>query len=153
MSLRPLAAIFFTASAFALAVAFQNAEVAPPPHAVPDPSPLTTAAPQYWKGNLHTHTLWSDGDDFPEMVVDWYKRHGYHFLALTEHNVIADGDKWADAETNATRKAAVAKYTRRFGEKWAEFRTTKDKKQVRLKPLSEFHSLFDEPGKFLLVPP
>ena len=30
----------------------------------------------------------------------------------------------------------------------ANIRTTKDKKQVRLKPLSEFHSLIDEPGKF-----
>src|SRR5438874_1811301 len=29
-------------------------------------------APRWWKGNLHTHTLWSDGDDYPEMVVDWY---------------------------------------------------------------------------------
>ncbi len=152
MSLRPLASLVFTASAFALAVAFPNADVAPPPHAGAEPSPLTTSPPQYWKGNLHTHTLWSDGDDFPEMVVDWYKRHGYQFLALTEHNVLAEGEKWADADTNATRKTAVAKYTKRFGEKWAEFRTTKDKKQVRLKPLAEFRSLFDEPGKFLLVP-
>lgn len=28
---------------------------------------------QWYKGNLHTHTLWSDGDDFPEMVADWYR--------------------------------------------------------------------------------
>ena len=34
------------------------------------------AAFRWWKGNLHTHSLWSDGDDFPEMVADWYKRHG-----------------------------------------------------------------------------
>ena len=26
------------------------------------------AGPRYWKGNLHTHSLWSDGDDFPEMI-------------------------------------------------------------------------------------
>ena len=31
---------------------------------------------QWYKGNIHTHTFWSDGDDFPEMVVDWYKNHG-----------------------------------------------------------------------------
>ncbi len=152
MSLRPLAAVVLTGTAFAAAVAFQNVEIAPPPRAVPGPSPLTTSAPRYWKGNLHTHTLWSDGDDFPEMVVDWYNRHGYDFLALTEHNVIAEGDKWVDAEANSTRKTAVAKYLKRFGEKWPEFRTAKDKRQVRLKPLSEFRTLFDEPGKFLLVP-
>src|SRR5262245_9121469 len=149
---RPLAAILLTGFVFALAVAMQKNEEPPPPNAVLTPSPLTTSAPQYWKGNLHTHTLWSDGDDFPEMVVDWYKQHGYHFLALTEHNVIADGEKWVDAETGANRKTAVAKYVKRFGERWAEFRTANNKKQVRLKPLAEFRSLFEEPGKFLLVP-
>jgi hypothetical protein len=152
MSLRPFAAVALTVSAFAAAVAFQNAEVAPPPQRLPDPLPVTAAAPQYWKGNLHTHTLWSDGDDFPEMVVDWYKSHGYQFLALTEHNVIAEGEKWADAETSATRQRAVRKYAARFGERWPEFRERGGKRQVRLKPLAEFRSLFDEPGKFLLVP-
>jgi hypothetical protein len=150
MSLRPLAAVVLTGTAFACAVAFQ--QVAPPPRPALGPSPLTAGPPQYWKGNLHTHTLWSDGDDFPEMVVDWYKRNGYHFLALTEHNVIAEGDKWADAETTATRKTAVAKYVKRFGERWVEQRTRDNKKQVRLKPLSEFRTLFDAPGEFLLVP-
>ena len=152
MSARPLAAILLTAGAFAAALAFQKSDVAPPPRAIPDPSPLTTAPPRYWKGNLHTHTLWSDGDDFPEMVVDWYKRHGYQFLALTEHNVIADGDKWVDSESNATRQKAVKKYVARFGDRWAEFRTSNNKRQVRLKPLAEFRSLFEEPGRFLLVP-
>jgi hypothetical protein len=133
-------------------LAFQNNEPAPEPNVVPDSSPLTNSPPQYWKGNLHTHTLWSDGDDFPEMVVDWYKQHNYQFLALTDHNVIAEGEKWVDAETSATRQKAVAKYVKRFGERWAEFRTSNNKKQVRLKPLSDFHSLFDEPGKFMLVP-
>ena len=38
-------------------------------------SPLVTE--RWWKGNLHTHTLWSDGDDYPEMVLDWYKSRGY----------------------------------------------------------------------------
>ena len=31
---------------------------------------------KWYKGNLHTHTYWSDGDDFPEMVADWYKQQG-----------------------------------------------------------------------------
>jgi hypothetical protein len=150
---RPLAAVLLTASAFALAVAFQGPpEVAPPPHSIPDPMPGIDGPPRYWKGNLHTHTFWSDGDDFPEMVVDWYKQHGYQFLALTEHNIIADGEKWIDADTSAARRRAVQKYAARFGGRWPEYRTAKDKKQVRLKPLAEFRSLFEEPGKFLLVP-
>jgi hypothetical protein len=23
------------------------------------------------EGNLHTHSLWSDGDDYPEMIAGW----------------------------------------------------------------------------------
>ena len=41
----------------------------------------------WYKGNLHTHSLWSDGDDFPDSIVARYKRMGYHFLALTDHNL------------------------------------------------------------------
>src|SRR5437899_8086501 len=58
------------------------------------------AQTRWWKGNLHTHSLWSDGDEYPEMVVGWYKQHGYHFLALSDHNRMLIGDKWVDAVSN-----------------------------------------------------
>jgi hypothetical protein len=149
---RSLSAVVLSAAAFALALSVRTpgGETDARRHSkdIPAPSP----APVYWKGNLHTHTLWSDGDDFPEMVTDWYKTHGYHFLALTEHNVLAEGEKWSDAEGTPTRRLAVKNYAERFGPRWAEFRTLGDKKQVRLKPLSEFRSHFEEPGKFLMVP-
>src|SRR5262245_24226725 len=45
------------------------------------PQLMKDEPPRYWKGNLHTHSLWSDGDDFPEMIGDWYKKNGYDFLA------------------------------------------------------------------------
>lgn len=40
------------------------------------------------KGNLHTHTLESDGDSAPADVVRWYAEHGYDFLAITDHDKI-----------------------------------------------------------------
>ena len=41
------------------------------------------SAKQTWhKGNLHTHSLWSDGDDFPEMIIQWYKDNDYQFIAF-----------------------------------------------------------------------
>ena len=50
---------------------------------------------QHWqKGNLHTHSFWSDGDDFPEMIIDWYKENDYQFIALSDHNTIAEGVYW-----------------------------------------------------------
>jgi hypothetical protein len=51
------------------------------------------AAPGRWfKGNLHTHTLNSDGDSTPEEVVRWYREHGYDFLVLTDHNFLTGVD-------------------------------------------------------------
>ena len=44
------------------------------------------ARPRWYKGNLHTHTTESDGDAEPEKVVRWYRRHGYDFLVLSDHN-------------------------------------------------------------------
>ena len=41
---------------------------------------------QWFRGNLHTHTTDSDGDAEPAVVVRWYRRHGYDFLVLSDHN-------------------------------------------------------------------
>src|SRR5690606_12207599 len=54
---------------------------------------------RWWKGNLHTHTFWSDGNDFPEMTAEWYRRRGYNFLALSDHNVLSQGQRWMAEET------------------------------------------------------
>jgi hypothetical protein len=105
----------------------------------------------WWKGNLHTHTLWSDGDDYPEMVVEWYKQNGYHFLALSDHDILLQGEKWIDAKHNHAGEQAFQKYLERFGRKWVKVRMFGDRLQVRLKPLSEFRCLFEEPDRFLLI--
>jgi len=108
-------------------------------------------ATRWWKGNLHTHTLWSDGDDFPEMVVDWYKSRGYDFLALSDHNILQEGPAWLIA-TNGTRpRAALPKYLRRFGSNWVEQAEYEGMQVVRLKTLAEFRSQFEAPGRFLLI--
>jgi len=62
---------------------------APPPAAPPTTQP---AALQWFKGNTHTHTVESDGDSTPEEVTRWYKEHGYHFLVLSDHNVLTQVD-------------------------------------------------------------
>ena len=45
---------------------------------------------QWYKGNLHSHTINSDGDSSPDAVARWYKERRYHFLALTDHNYFTD---------------------------------------------------------------
>ena len=41
---------------------------------------------RWLKGNLHTHTTNSDGDDSPGHVAVWYHEHGYDWLCLSDHN-------------------------------------------------------------------
>ena len=116
--------------------------------APPPPEPEATA--RWWKGNLHTHSLWSDGDDYPEMILDWYKAHGYHFAALSDHNTLNQGERWIDLES-AGGDAVLAKYSERFGEDWVEERDKEGTREARLKTLPEYRSLFEEPGQFLLI--
>ena len=108
-------------------------------------------APRYYKGNLHTHTLWSDGNHFPEMVVDWYARHSYDFLALTDHNIVADHDKWIQNDQVVRRggRNALADYRRRFGADWVDERQQDGKLEVRLRRLDEITPLFAD---LLLIP-
>src|SRR6266446_3659446 len=102
----------------------------------------------WWKGNLHTHTLWSDGDDYPEMVVDWYKAHGYHFLVLSDHNITQEGEKWVSLGTNKTAAIALQKYLDRFPSVANQLRTRGGTDMVRLKTLQEFRGLYEEPDHF-----
>src|SRR5713101_7031379 len=55
---------------------------------------------KWYRGNIHTHTLWSDGDDYPEMVALWYKDHGYDFLSFSDHNTVMDHERWIDVHKN-----------------------------------------------------
>ena len=102
--------------------------------------PAPGEPPHWLKGNLHTHSLWSDGDDYPEMIVDWYKQHQYNFLALSDHNTLLVGQKWTDPATNKGGPEALKKYIERFGTNWVEQAIHKGKNQVRLKTLEEFRA-------------
>lgn len=150
-SLRTLLAIVLSLVILSAAIAWQNggAKTEPTSKLATTPS----SDPTFWKGNLHTHSLWSDGDDFPEMIADWYKRNGYHFLTLSDHNVLSEGQRWIDIKgAKADRSVALKKYLDRFGPAWVERRTSdKNVDQVRLKPLAEFRSVLEEPGKYLLI--
>jgi hypothetical protein len=106
-------------------------------------------APRWFKGNLHTHTLWSDGDDFPEMIAEWYRDHGYHFLALSDHNVLSNSDR-GRAGAAVNRRAGVdvvGKYRKRFGDAWVQRRGD----EVRLKTFDEYRGLVEERGRFLMI--
>jgi hypothetical protein len=52
----------------------------------------------FYKGNVHTHTTRSDGRKTPDAVVAEYKAQGYHFLAITDHNVFTDMPEYNNEE-------------------------------------------------------
>jgi len=107
----------------------------------------------WFKGNLHTHSLWSDGNDFPESVAAWYADRDYDFLALSDHNVLSRGEMWMSLEAIEKRGAAdaLAKCRARFGDDWVETRDVDGKAQVRLKRLEEVRGRLEEPGRFLMI--
>ena len=90
------------------------------------------------------------------MIVDWYQRHGYQFLALSDHNVLHQGERWMSLKAIAKRKRAVgkdamSKYRQRFSEKWIETREVEGQKEVRLKTLEEYRSHFEKAEEFLIL--
>jgi hypothetical protein len=114
---------------------------------------FTQSEPRWFKGNLHTHTLWSDGNDYPEMVVDWYVQHGYHFLALSEHNLLGHGQRWisVDEANQRAGQDGFSRYRQRFGEDWVETQVVSGSLRVRLKPIREIRSLFNQSERFVLL--
>jgi len=110
-----------------------------------------TPAKQQWKkGNLHTHSLWSDGDDFPEMIIKWYKDHNYQFVALSDHNTIADTQRWFEMEERESKNNTLTKYKQAFGT-WVEEKDSADATFVRLKTYAEYKSKMEVPGKFSVI--
>jgi hypothetical protein len=115
------------------------------------------AEPQWFKGNTHAHSLWSDGDDFPEMITDWYVKNGYAFLGLSDHNTLARGERWLNQEAVEKKRKGLGrkvidKYRDRFGADWVQTRVGEgDKPEVRLRTFEEYRTLFEKPGAFMLI--
>jgi hypothetical protein len=115
--------------------------------------PLSLQAQSNWyKGNLHTHSLWSDGNDYPEMIMQWYFDHDYQFVCLSEHNVMAMGERWIELnEQDSVSMAIFQRYQATFGEDWVEVHQQAGPTMVRLKTLEEYRSLFAAKPNFLIL--
>lgn len=108
--------------------------------------------PQNWyKGNLHTHTYWSDGDEFPEMVLDWYKTNGYDFVALSDHNTLAWDEKWKLITKSPLYEESFQKYLDKFGKQWVVYKTDTGRIQVKLKMYEEYKTKMED-AAFLVIP-
>ena len=90
-----------------------------------------------WKGNLHTHSFWSDGDDCAEMIIDWYKTAGYDFVARSEHRTLAEGERFIGVAENGGQELLDV-YKARFPDWVEERRTDEGVHEVRLETLEEY---------------
>lgn len=106
--------------------------------------------PDRWlKGNLHTHSFWSDGDDFPESILAWYRDADYDFVALSDHNTLAEGERWRPM-TGWTLDV-LARYEERFPEGWVDKRVVNDTIEVRLKTFDEYSGFMNVADSFLVI--
>lgn len=110
-------------------------------------------AQQWYKGNLHMHSVWSDGNVFPEQAIDWYKDKGYHFVSLTDHTVMQDNkNNWKTVGEGRITQKLFDQYVERYGKDWVQTKQEGEKTQVRLKPFPEFIEKLCIPDKFLVIP-
>jgi hypothetical protein len=113
----------------------------------------TMPAKHWFKGNLHTHSYWSDGDEFPEVIMDWYKSNDYQFVALTDHNTLAEGDKWKVISQDSLYQKAFKSYLNKYGSSGGVNYKMDSLNQthVKLKTYEEYKGQFEEIDKFLII--
>lgn len=114
------------------------------------------AADQWYKGNTHTHTWWSDGNSPPEISVKWYKEHGYQFLVLSDHNVLVESEKWVALDPRTDKFPGRLEMARRYEKEFPagaiQKREREGSTEYRLKTLPELKAMFEKHRKFLIIP-
>ncbi|MEJ2113805.1 MAG: histidinol-phosphatase [Flavobacteriaceae bacterium] len=109
-------------------------------------------AKKWYKGNLHTHSYWSDGDEFPEVIMEWYKKNDYQFIALSDHNILAEGDYWIEIPNDSIYQRAFKSYLEKYGTDWVDFKIDSlNNKIVKLTAYKDYKELFEEDETFLII--
>jgi predicted metal-dependent phosphoesterase TrpH len=133
---------------------------------------LVSYGEKWYRGSLHGHSYWSDGNTFPELAIHEYKANGYHFMCLSDHNAFqTDTNAWKEIKDSTSNiPANIALMEKTF---WPDSVVTRSKAKstripkddgktervekevvthIRLTPFDELARKFDEPEKFLLMP-
>jgi hypothetical protein len=110
---------------------------------------LAAESGQRWcRGNMHTHSFWSDGDDFPESIAKWYRDRGYQFLVFTDHNTLLQKERWVEVDK---RKAAYDSLAAAWPAEWIETRGEGAAREIRLKTFDEVFEELAVPQEYLLI--
>ncbi len=106
---------------------------------------------RWFRGNMHTHSLWSDGDNYQEMIAAWYRDHGYHFLVFTDHNTLLQNERWTDIDANKGGRVAYEALTSAFPGDWVVRRQVDGRQEIRLKTFDEIYDRLAVPQEYLLI--
>ncbi len=49
------------------------------------------------------------------MIADWYKQHGYDFLAISDHSVLMEGERWRDTKRVGKPREMLKEYSADVG--------------------------------------
>jgi hypothetical protein len=110
------------------------------PRLTPHVSPLSSSSrPGWYRGDLHSHTDHSDGENTIAEMAVFAKKRGLEFLAITDHNTITHMpviDAWKDPPLLLVPGEEVTTYSGHANvwglRQWVDFRFTTD---------AEIHSL------------
>jgi hypothetical protein len=106
---------------------------------------------RWLKGNMHTHSHWSDGDDYPEMIANWYREKGYQFLVFTDHNTLLQNERWVEIDKTKGGRPAFDALKAAFPSDWISTRTMDNREEVRLKTFDEIFNRLAVPQEYLLI--
>ena len=73
-------------------------------------------------------------------------------MALSDHNILAEGDYWKSIPENPSDQMAFDKYLEKYGNEWVNYREDSGRLEVKLKTFREYEPLFGEQDKFLIFP-
>lgn len=122
----------------------QNEEEEEPIEEPSEEPPETT----WYKGNLHAHSYWTDGGDYPDMILNWYKEEGYSFAVVSGHNSIHERGEGIDDTVrvaNNNREYFLQRYLDSFGDDWVDLNESGDAPVVTLKTYDQYsNKLTDE---------
>lgn len=134
---------------------------------------------RWFKGNLHMHNQWSDGQPLATWAIEWYKSHGYDFVCPSDHNIFqsdelrfdgfgfnnqpsdlaafrGESSLWKVISPNPgwpnLTQPNVDETIEKFGKESVRTITVDGKTYVRMTTFAELEKQFVEPGKFLMIP-
>ncbi len=91
----------------------------PPPPATIPPDP--SIAMNFYFGNLHSHTSFSDGSGTPDQAFDWARyTAGYDFYAVTDHAEQISSSEWNTTGNSADAKNADGQFVALRGFEWSQ---------------------------------